>query len=195
MLEELFERVRGLDPEAGLLCLEAEPDEQSDLWHYVHGSLLRRLGRLKEAVTAAEKSCALQPEIGEYRANLGAGLLAQAMEHGPEAGADAFYLKSAIAELERAVSLEPLLVDGLASLGLAYQLAGRNTEALVVLDSAVDHDPNHLAAWYNRASVLRELDRKEDCLHCLEQALRIDPQFEPAKISRQRIVTQRSGSE
>ena len=63
MLEELLDRVRELDPEAGLVCLEAEPDEQSDLWHYVRGSLLRRLGRLKEAVAAAEKSCAVLERI------------------------------------------------------------------------------------------------------------------------------------
>lgn len=189
MSTELLDRVAQLAPGPALALLESERNEQSDLWHYVRGSLLRRLGRPEEALAAMEKSCSLQPEIGEYRANLGAALLAQAMAKGPGQAPDAYYLKAATTELEKAVSLEPLLVDGLASLGLAYQLAGRHDEALGLLDAAVEHDPDHLAAWYNRAAVLNELDRHQDCLNCLDHALRIDPQFEPAKVSRQRLLS------
>lgn len=155
-------------------------ERETGLWHYARGAVALRQGQLADAVAHFERAVALEPELGEYRANLGGALLEQV-----KAG-DAAVLDRAIRTLEEALRWAPRLPSAANNLGLAYLLAKRPREALAKLEAALALDPKHVPALYNRAAALDALGEPKACLAALDAALAVDPTFQPALASRER---------
>ena len=54
---------------------------------------------------------------------------------------------------------------------------GKNEDALMAYDKALELDPNHLSSWNNKGIVLSRLKRFEDAILCYDKAIEIDPQY------------------
>lgn len=151
-------------------------------WHYARGALALRGGDARAAVTHFEAAVAQEPEVAEYRANLGAALLELAKAGDTAAG------PRALAELERAVAWGPSLPTAHTNLGLARLMTGDAAGALQALDQALAIDAAHVPALYNRAAALNALGRLDDCLAALDATLKVAPGFGPAVTSRQNTL-------
>ena len=165
-----------------LLDAAAAPLKSYGTWLYAHGALSLRLGELDQALLDFEAAVAREPELAEFRSNLGAALLEKA-----KAG-DAAALERATKELEQAVKLAPRLPGAWHNLGTARLFATRYESALDAFDQALRMDPRHLPSLYNRAAALNGLGRHEACLKALDATLAVDPGFGPAKESRERTL-------
>jgi tetratricopeptide (TPR) repeat protein len=157
-------------------------DQASGLWSYARGAMAFRQGHLDEAVGFFERAVAKEPEIAEYRANLGAVWVEQAKAKVPGA------LERAAEVLTAALRWGPTLPTTHANLGLVRLLEGKADEALALFDRALAKDPKDLASLYNRAVALEQLGRRKESLASLDAALSVAPTFEPALTSKKHLL-------
>jgi DNA-binding winged helix-turn-helix (wHTH) protein/TolB-like protein/tetratricopeptide (TPR) repeat protein len=110
--------------------------------------------------------------------------IARALEMAP-ASADAFAargllrtnqwrIEEAIADLRRAIALNPNLVEAYVRLAVALEYAGRPREALDVLDAARGRDPLHYMLHVRRCLALQNLGRTDEARQACAAALAID---------------------
>lgn len=85
--------------------------------------------------------------------------------------------EEAIAQYQRAVSLQPDWASGYFSLGNALGEAGRPAEALTALERAVALDPAHARARYSLGTTLVALGRPREAIDQLRQAVSALPDF------------------
>jgi tetratricopeptide (TPR) repeat protein len=137
-----------------------------------------REGKLDEAVAQLEQAVQREPEVAEYRSNLGAALLEKL-----KAG-DASVGKRALEQLELAVQWGATLPDVYANLSFARLAAGDANGALAAADVAVRLDEKHVPSLYNRAAALNALNQLTPCLDTLDTILKLSPGFPPALQSR-----------
>ncbi len=193
-LNALLERARKAetagDPAGALAALDGAPPESRvfGTYHFARGSLLFRKGDLSAAAAALKEAVRLEPEIPEFKANLGAVLVetARRAPGGPGGEAGAGALAEAIAVLDAACGGggRPKTCLAHNNLGMALQAAGRLDVALAAFDAAIEIDARDVSALYNRAATLHLLGREEDCLAALDATIAVDPKFEPAQRSR-----------
>ena len=72
-------------------------------------------------------------------------------------------------------------------LGYAYRSAGRLPEALAALRRAVTHDPADLSVYADIAATLADNDRLSDALAWIDRALQLDPEYDCAVHTAQRL--------
>jgi tetratricopeptide (TPR) repeat protein len=147
-------------------------------WHYAAGALAARAGELANAVAAFDEAVRREPEVAEFRANLGAALLEQAKAGDPAA------LERATRELEAACAQKPRLPNAYTNLGMARLLSGDAKGALASFDKALRMDSKDVTALYDRAAALNQLGQHRECLAALDAVLAVDPKFAPALASR-----------
>ena len=163
------------DLPGALKALETAPvTERTGAWHYARGAMAVRTGQLDDAVTEFELAVRREPEIAEYRSNLGAALLEKV-----KAG-DATVGKRALEQLELAVQWGATLPDVYANLSFARLVAGNPSGALAAADVGVRLDENHVPSLYNRAAALSAMKQYPDCLDTLDTILKLSPGFAPA---------------
>ncbi len=155
---------------------------ETGAWCYARGAVAFRLGDVAAALRHFEEAVGREPEVAEYRANLGAALLEQAKAKVPGA------LERATAELQEAVRWGGTQSSVQNNLGLAYLLSGRPQDALGCFDAALKVAPKDVTALYNRAAALNALGRLEDALAALDAALKVAPDFAPARTSRENTL-------
>lgn len=182
-LDRLLDQARAKenagDLQGAAALLDGAPEShRGGAWHYARGAIALRGGRLAEAVTHFEAAVAKEPEVSEYRSNLGAALLEQA-----KAG-DAAAVPKALAALELAVAWGPTLPGPHTNLALARLMSGDAAGALKAADRALAIDATHVPALYNRAAALNALGRLEDCLAALDATLAVAKDYAPALTSR-----------
>jgi len=115
-----------------------------------------RAGRYEEAIRAAHRSLAIDPDYTRLRTTLGWALLRSGRTD------------EGVAELERAVAAEPDDAMWLAQLGEAYGLTGRREQALEIL-KRLESWPRPVSA-YHLAYVYTGLGEFEKALDQLEHA-------------------------
>lgn len=170
------------------------------------GILLRDAGRLDEAEDYLRRAAAAPLKQDALKAILGlsevlrlqakfqeaAGVLeaAIAQRHGGEAqvwaelGALRLAMGQtgrAIAELTRALELNPDLSDAQDNLGAALLQAGHFQEALGVLRRSVLARPKDAVARTNLAVALAQLGRTQEALEQAKKAAESDPRYQPAQ--------------
>lgn len=167
------------DRNGAVALLDGAPETlRTGAWSYARGTLALRGGDVKQAIAFFETAVAKEPELAEYRSNLGAALLELAKAGDKAAG------QRALEELELAVQWGPTLPGTHTNLGLARLVAGDAKGALAALDQALKIDPKHVPALYNRAAALNALGRLDDCLVALDATLAVAPDFAPALTSK-----------
>jgi tetratricopeptide (TPR) repeat protein len=83
----------------------------------------------------------------------------------------------ALAAFGDAIILDPERSDYYNGMGLAYYRQKRYERALKLFVAATEVDPNDATARYNEACVLALMNRKEDAINTLAEALTLDPRL------------------
>ncbi len=167
------------DLAGALLALEgAAQNERTGAWHYARGAMAVRAGQLDEAVTQLELAVKREPEIAEYRSNLGSALLEKLKAGDAAAG------KGALEQLELAVQWGATLPEVYANLSFARLADGNALGALAAADIGVRLDEKHVPSLFNRAAALNALRQYGTCIDTLDEVLKLVPGFPPAVQSR-----------
>lgn len=175
LLDDARKKELAGDLKGAVAMLEAAPEkERTGEWFYARGAMAVRAGDFDVGVKALEEAVRREPEISEYRSNLGAALLEKV-----KAG-DASLAKRALEELELAVQWGAALPDVFANLSFARLANGDKNGALMAADVGIRLDVKHIASHYNRAAALNAMNQLPQCLATLEEILRISPGFAPA---------------
>ena len=87
------------------------------------------------------------------------------------------HFPEALARYDRALALQPDLVEALYNRGILLSEMKRDQEALASLDQVIALRPDHAATWNNRGNVLRDLARPDDALASFQKALALKPDF------------------
>lgn len=163
------------DLQGALSALEVAPEqERTGAWHYAKGAMAVRTGQLAEAVAELEQAVAREPEIAEYRSNLGAALLEQLKAGEASVGA------RALEQLELAVQWGATLPEVYANLAFARLAAGDAQGALAAADVGLRLDGKHVPCLFNRAAALNALKQYGTCVDTLDEILKLSPGFPPA---------------
>jgi len=137
---------------------------------HLHLAGLRLLqGRVQEA--GQEYVRALELDRNVPRARLGLGVIH--LREGRLAEAERLFRQE--------LYLSPNAPDLLANLGLCLVLQGRLAESLPFVSRVTSLQPGSAAAWSNLGMLLLRLGRGGEAQAVLEQALRLDPTFGPAR--------------
>lgn len=166
--------------------------------YFAHGHLLERQGGLERAVEQYRKAIELQPDFPTARNRL--GIVLNKLGRNAEASIEfreairqkpnqaylynnlgfSLYLDGKYAEAEQAfqqaISLQPTFARANMNLGLTLGRQGRFDEALSAFRNAGDE----VTAFYNLAVVQSEGGAYVDAVKSLGNALRLNPQYQPA---------------
>jgi tetratricopeptide (TPR) repeat protein len=151
------------------------------------------------ALAEMERAIALEPDEARGAAAHNYAGLAEVLSRMGRA-------EEALVAAEQALRLKPRIVDThLASVGMAYALAGRPAEALAPLQRFLSRYPNVLTAHFTLAAVYSELGRAAEARAEAAEVLRINPHFslevyrqreplkDPARLERRLAVLRRAG--
>ena len=132
---------------------------------------LQQAGRLPEAEALYAQVLAANPDDATALVNAGAVALARG-----DLAWDAW-------RSERVVRLAPRNAPARNNLGFALIHAGRDSEALAVLDQAIALNGNYAQAHNNRGIALVRLGRVADGIAAFERALLIEPRYGEAALN------------
>jgi predicted O-linked N-acetylglucosamine transferase (SPINDLY family) len=125
--------------------------------------VLRKLGRVDEALASFQRALQLRPDFVQSLNNQG-GALAEMNRN-----------EEALASYDRALAVAPGEADGWYNRGVALQNLDRKDEALAAYDKAVALKPSAAEAWNNRGNLLREDRRLDEAMESFQRALSADP--------------------
>jgi tetratricopeptide (TPR) repeat protein len=83
-------------------------------------------------------------------------------------------LDPALAELDRAVALEPRYGAAWCNRAVALERMTRFDDAVASLDRALEIDPGAAALWHNKGNLLLKAGKREDALRCFKREVKID---------------------
>jgi tetratricopeptide (TPR) repeat protein len=183
VLEQARQKELAGDLPGALSALDAAPEQdRTGAWFYARGAMAVRAGKLDEAVSQLEQAVKREPEIAEYRSNLGAALLEKVKAGDSSAG------PRALEELELAVQWGASLPDVYANLSFARLVNGNAVAALAAADIGLRVDPRHVPSLFNRAAALNALKQYATCIDTLDELLKISPGFAPAVQSKKNTL-------
>ena len=87
---------------------------------------------------------------------------------------------AALAETEKAISLDANFAPAYRNQGLILELMDRNEESLVAYERALQLNPEDYNAWTNKGFALYKLQRIDEAKRAFNQALEINPDYQPA---------------
>lgn len=179
VLNEARTRELAGDVAGAAQVLDQAPEAvRTGAWFFARGAMSMRAGRVDDALKRFEEAVAREPEVAEYRGNLGAALLELAR------GGDAAAKVRAREELELAAKWGPTLPSVHTNLAVARLISGDPQGALEAAEEALKLDPKHLPALYNKAAALSALGQLEACLAVLDRVLEMAPGLPAAVASR-----------
>jgi len=181
--------------------IELEPANLDGYYHLA--DLLQQQGRYDQAIDVYKRILVLEPGLMNVCGVLAHTLLVQ----GRYAEAVPYYTRvidntsapaetfnnlgiacmrlgrfsEAVTRCTRAVHMAPERAEFHSNLGNALQYAGKPEAALVHCRQAVALQPGWPAAYYNQASVHRDLHQIPAAIDCLKTALQLHPDFTEAR--------------
>jgi len=131
----------------------------------VLGIVLKKTGRINEALFANQKSVQLEPMNMETNFNLGNTL----QELGRLEEAETYHRK--------AISIKPGYAEAHNNLGFTFQRIGRLEEAEVSYRKAIKLKPDYAEAHNNLGNTLKELGRLEEAEVSYRKAIKLKPDY------------------
>ena len=138
------------------------------LGHNNLGNLLRREGRVPEAIAHFHEALRLNPGLADAHNNLGIAL------------AESGQAPEALAEFQRAVALKPDFTKAHTNLSNAFRMSGRLPEAIAEGEAAVRLAPDYAGAQDNLGVALADAGRLPEAIAHYREAVRLDPDFAEA---------------
>lgn len=135
------------------------------LYHRNLGEILRRQGRLEQAIAAGQKACALAPADLDAHYNLGL------------AYTDAQDYPNAIACYQAALRLDPRHGLSWNNLGSALEQVAGKDEARAAYERAVAIDPQHAEAQNNLGAIYSEQGNLDEARAAFQRAIDVRPTF------------------
>jgi len=135
-----------------------------DAWNN-RGIALWKLGMIAEALDSCETALAIHPANWKTLANCG-GLFSELGRY-----------EDALLSCEKALIVNPRSYNALNNIGLALRQLGRSEEALTSFDKAIaspEADNTH-EAFANKGQLLGEMNRTQEAIHCLREAVGQNP--------------------
>jgi tetratricopeptide (TPR) repeat protein len=167
--------------EAERLYRQVAAAEPKNFWAwYLLGTALSHQRRGPEALAAADKALALNPNMVE--ALCLRGILAQTAGRPDQA----------VLAFSRAAAIKPEQPDILYNRGVALTDLGRTEEALASFDKTIKLKPDHVDAWNNRGARLQDLGRLDEALESYARALAVRPDSMESNYNRGAVL-QRMG--
>lgn len=146
-------------------------DESSPGAHALLGRVYIRRGDLDRALDEMKRAVALNPSDPDSYAGLGNALLLLGAVDG------------AIQAIETAVQLQPdISPTNYFRLGMAYILAGRNTDAIRILERALVRNENNVFLNAMLAAAYAEAEREEDAIRRANTVRELYPVFAAADV-------------
>jgi tetratricopeptide (TPR) repeat protein len=130
------------------------------------GVALFGVGRYREAEQRYREALAIDPDLPHTLCNL-----ATLLQADPEESASC---------VRRALEIDPRFPGARTKLGLLLQSAGRDREAEVAFQEALESFPNDAVAWVGLAHGRRARGRFEEAEHLIREALQLDPNLPAA---------------
>lgn len=151
-------------------------------------------GMLKESLENYKQVEDINPQFPGIRNNLAIIFCKMGLKNDPQ-NASTYnllgweYLKlkqysKAVEALKRAISLNPKIASAYNNLGLAYYETKNLTEAITYFKKAISLNNDEkikMLALYNLGRSIKENGGSGDATNYFEEALKIDPSYEPAK--------------
>lgn len=132
------------------------------------GFLLAATNRAAEAIPHFERATALNPKLAQAWFHLGVARLILQQPSG-------------IADLQKAVALDPANADYQFRLGTADKEAGRYADAVVQLRAAAQKMPNKSAVWLSLGEALQQQSQFKQARDAYGRAVQLDPASTPAR--------------
>ncbi|OUW29664.1 MAG: hypothetical protein CBD27_02635 [Rhodospirillaceae bacterium TMED167] len=191
LILDYYQNGRYLEAEKLALIVTQKFPQHQFAWKAL-GTILRKVGRANESLTAGQKSVELAPKDAEAHNNLGntlkeLGRLREAKESFIQAiacrsdYAIAHYNLGSILKEQgrydkaeesycRAITLKPDLAEVHNNLGIMLEELGRLDEAEASYSRAIASKPDYTEAHSNLGNVLKGLGRDEESVSCFRQA-------------------------
>jgi tetratricopeptide (TPR) repeat protein len=90
-------------------------------------------------------------------------------------------LAGAIKDYQQALAIDPLSSRAQRRLGSTLGLAGQGSEGLIVLQKALEIEPENALLWYEKALIESETGKRDQAISDLRRALQIKPDFADAQ--------------
>ncbi|HTR87305.1 MAG TPA: serine/threonine-protein kinase [Reyranella sp.] len=94
---------------------------------------------------------------------------------------------------DRALEAAPRWVNLWANKGRALRALGRHGEALACYDKAIECGPDEPTPWANKGNCLLDLYRHREALDCFRRVVELDPAYDGAQRSIERLEKQLKG--
>lgn len=134
-----------------------------------HGLVLLKLGRPAEALPSFAETIRLQPDHADAEGNWGAALFQLGR------------LREVLPHWERVIALQPDSLTAHYNLALLHIELGQHQSALPHFETATRLGPNDPEIRTNHARVLLRVNRADEAHEVLVAALRLNPDYEPAR--------------
>jgi tetratricopeptide (TPR) repeat protein len=167
------------DKDAALEAYEAalRLDPGDPMTHFNRGLLLAERGALDEAINAYSEALQLKPDYVKARLSMAIALASQ----GQREAAERAY--------QEALRLDPASVVAHANLGILLEAAGRRDEAIPHYAEAARLAANDPRMHYNLGSALEHAGQRSVAEQHYREALRAAPDFAPARVALDRLLT------
>ena len=132
-------------------------------------TLMKKEGRLDEAILHLRKSLQISPEYPDANNNLGFALGTKGEWN------------EAIVLFEKAIRVRPHFPQAHSNLGVSLSKLGRNDEAFAELREAVRLNDDYRDAHRNLAVLLLQLGHRDEAIFQFEEALRLKPDDMPVR--------------
>ena len=170
-----------------------------------YGSILRGLGKLKEAEIFTRKAIKIKPDFDKAHSNLGNILkdigqlqeariaLEKAIELNPNSAnshynlgnilKDLGLLQEAKISLKKTIELKPDFAKAHSNLGSIYHELGNLDKAEISTRQAIQLKANYAEAYNNLGNILKDLGKLEEAKISLQKAIELKSNFEEAYIN------------
>lgn len=151
--------------------LDAQP-EHCEALHYM-GLLCQKLGSAAAGLDYLRRSVARSPgdQCAQYHKNLATALGA------------AGRLDEALAQIEKALAIDPTYAQAWGNKGVALERRGRLSEAEAALRKALELDPRFADGWTNLANLLTRQGKEAEALELLGKAAGLFPKSAPIAVN------------
>ena len=140
-----------------------------------YGSILKSLGKSKEAEVYARKAIQLNPDFAVGHSNLG-GILK-----------DLGKLQDAEVCARKAIQLNPDYAMAHSNLGGILKDLGKSKEAEPYARKAIQLNPDFAVSHSNLGSILKDLGKSDEAEISYSKAISLEPEYEAARINRGKL--------